>query len=91
MPDLSNGTQVAVDNTGGGTLLIAASSSRRGLVLAGIDGTAYIGVEGVDGMTGIPLLEGDVLTFTEMACPSNEVYAFSETTATVFVTEVNDR
>ena len=87
---LTNATQVSVTDTA--TRLLGGRSSRRGLIVHNLaeSDTAYIGTEGVTATTGIPLAEGETLTFASPVCPRNEVWAICDgsSTATVVVAEV---
>jgi hypothetical protein len=55
--------QVAVDATGGGTLIKAANSSRKSIIIRNQGSTdMYVGVSGVTALTGLLLKATEVLT-----------------------------
>ena len=79
---LNNGAQVAVDDDPA-VQLVAANSSRRGLILSS-DDVVYIGTVGVTATTGF-LLPADTPLHLHPA-PRNAIYAICATAGTANVT-----
>lgn len=79
---LSTPAAVSVDDTAGGTLVLAANAQRRACVIQPTDGDIAIGKSGVAFDDGIVVASGD--TFTD-AYSTAAWYAIADAAATVDV------